>query len=158
MRILGVDPSLHSTGYGVIESRAGRIRLVEGGVISPRRASAIEHRLADLERSLGEVIRTHRPEVMVVEEVFSRTGHPRTAILMAHARGALLCAAAAAHLHVYHYSASAVKRALAGNGAASKQQVAALVVQALRLRRRPGPSDVTDALALAIAHARRRGG
>jgi len=95
---------------------------------------------------------------MIVEEVFARTAYPRTAILMAHARGALVCAAAVAGLPVYDYAATAVKRALVGRGAATKEQVASMVVDALRLRKRPSPPDVTDALALAIAHLRRSNG
>jgi len=90
--------------------------------------------------------------------VFSRTAYPRTAIMMAHARGVLVCTAAQKDMPVFHYSATAVKRALVGNGFASKEQVAAMVIQALRLRSSPKPVDKTDALALAIAHARRTNG
>jgi crossover junction endodeoxyribonuclease RuvC len=158
MRILGLDPSLHSTGYGVVEFANGTPRLVEGGVIAPARSRRLEERLAELQRSLSEIIGSLHPDVMVVEEVFSRNAYPQTAILMAHARGALICAAALTSMPVFHYSATAVKRALVGNGAASKQQVAAMVVQMLRLRRKPAPPDVTDALALAIAHGRRHNG
>ena len=95
------------------------------------------------------------PDVMIVEEVFSQTAYPKTAILMAHARGALVCAAALGGLPVFDYAATRVKLALVGRGAASKAQVAAMVVQTLRLRRAPSEHDVTDALALAITHARR---
>ncbi|HXW51156.1 MAG TPA: crossover junction endodeoxyribonuclease RuvC [Candidatus Acidoferrales bacterium] len=158
MRILGLDPSLRCTGYGVVEFANGSTRLVEGGIISPARSGTLEERLAELQRSLAEILGSLRPDVMVVEEVFSRTAYPKTAIVMAHARGALISAAALAHTPIFHYSATAVKRALVGNGAASKQQVAAMVVQTLHLRRRPSPADVTDALALAIAHGRRHNG
>jgi crossover junction endodeoxyribonuclease RuvC len=158
MRILGLDPSLHTTGYGVVECDGASLRLIEGGVIVPTRSTSLARRLCDLQRSLDEVIATLRPDVVVVEEIFSRTAYPRTAILMAHARGALVCAAAVSDVPVFDYSATAVKRALVGNGLASKEQVAAMVVEALRLRKRPSPDDVTDALALAIAHARRTRG
>ena len=121
------------------------------------RTTDFASRLADLQRGLTAVIDSLQPDVMVVEEVFSRTAYPRTAILMAHARGALVCAASLAGLPVYNYAANSVKRALVGRGAASKDQVARMVVEALHLRRTPTPSDVTDALALAIAHARRNG-
>ena len=158
MRILGLDPSLNVTGYGVVECDGPTLRLVEGGVIAPHRSQDLAQRLRELERGLSDVIQSLRPDVMVVEEVFSRTAYPRTAILMAHARGALVCAAALKDMPVFNYSATAVKRALVGNGLASKQQVASMVVQALRLRKLPTPADVTDALALAIAHARRTNG
>jgi crossover junction endodeoxyribonuclease RuvC len=158
VRILGIDPSLHTTGYGVIESNGSLMRLIEGGVIRPARAQTLPQRLAELQRSLAEVITALKPDVVVVEEVFSQTAYPRTAIMMAHARGALVCAAALENVPIFNYSATAVKRALVGNGGASKQQVASMVVLTLRLRRAPAPADVTDALALAIAHCRRANG
>ena len=158
MRVLGVDPSLYMTGYGVVERNGAGLRLVEGGKIVPRKGASLPERLADLQRGIEDVISSLQPDVMIVEEVFARTSHPRTAILMAHARGALVCAAAVAGLPVYDYAATAVKRALVGRGAATKDQVAAMVVDALRLRKRPSPPDVTDALALAIAYLRRTNG
>jgi crossover junction endodeoxyribonuclease RuvC len=155
VRVLGIDPSLNATGYGVVEYADHSMTLVEGGVITPARLKNLETRLADLQRSLGEIISLLHPDAVVVEEVFSQTAYPRTAIVMAHARGALICAAALANKPVFHYSATAVKRALLGDGGASKQQVAAMVTQALRLKHSPSPADVTDALALAITHCRR---
>ena len=158
MRVLGVDPSLHVTGYGVVEQNGAGLKLIEGGKITPRRGASLAERLADLQRGIDDVISSLRPDVMIVEEIFARTNHPRTAILMAHARGALVCTAAVAGLPVYDYAATAVKRALVGRGAATKDQVASMVVDALRLRKRPSPPDVTDALALAIAYLRRSNG
>ena len=153
-----MDPSLNVTGYGVVEQNGAGLRLVEGGVISPGRGERLSERLAELQRGLTEVIATFHPDAMIVEEVFSRTAYPRTAILMAHARGALVCAAAMVGLPVHDYAATAVKRALVGRGGATKEQVAAMVVHALHLRKRPSPDDVTDALALAIAYLRRSNG
>ncbi len=158
MRVLGVDPSLHVTGYGIVDDRGGVLRLIEGGILAPRHIDGLADRLAELQRGIAEVIATFAPDVMVVEEVFARPAYPRTAILMAHARGALVCAAALAGVPVHDYAATAVKRALVGRGAATKDQVALMVVQALRLRARPSPPDVTDALALAIAYVRRSRG
>jgi crossover junction endodeoxyribonuclease RuvC len=157
VRILGLDPSLNTTGYGVVECQGLVLRLIEGGIIQPQRSGDLASRLCELQLGLEDVLRTLQPDVVVIEEIFSRTAYPRTAILMAHARGALVCAAAVRDMPVFNYSATAVKRALVGNGLASKEQVAAMVVDALRLRKRPAPDDVTDALALAIAHARRAG-
>ena len=158
MRVLGVDPSLHITGYGVVERNGSGLRLIEGGTITPGKSAGLSERLAELQRGIADVISSLHPDVMIVEEVFARTAYPRTAILMAHARGALVCAAAVAGLPVYDYAATAVKRALVGRGAATKEQVASMVVDALRLRKRPSPPDVTDALALAIAYLRRSNG
>lgn len=142
----------------MIEARADSLRLVEGGIIEPARSSHLSRRLAELWTGISDVIRALRPDVMIVEDVFSRTAYPKTALLMAHARGTLVCAAAMANIPVHDYAATSVKLALVGNGAATKAQVAAMVVHALRLRRAPAPADVTDALALAIAFCRRRKG
>jgi crossover junction endodeoxyribonuclease RuvC len=156
VRILGIDPGLVATGYGVVESRDGTLRLIEGGSITPGRSKKIEERLAELQRNLSQIIESLHPEAMAVEEVFSRTAYPRTAILMAHARGSLIAAAAIAGVPVFHYSATAVRRSLLGNGAASKQQVAHMVAHMLHLRPSLGPADATDALALALTHCHRR--
>jgi crossover junction endodeoxyribonuclease RuvC len=131
------------------------LKLIEGGVISPPHKAAFENRLAALVRGLNDIIRALRPDAMVIEEVFSRPGYPKTALMMAHARGALVCAAALAELPVFDYTAKTVKLALVGRGGASKEQVARMVVHILGLKRRPAPADVTDALALAIAHLHR---
>lgn len=155
MRVLGIDPSLRRTGYGVVEGDGSALRLVEGGVIAASSTACLADRLAALQRGLADVISAFRPDVIAIEEIFSQRTYPRTAILMAHSRGALVSAAALAQVPVVDYAATSIKRALVGRGSASKDQVASMVVQALRLRSRPGPADVTDALAIAIAHFRR---
>ncbi len=155
MVVLGVDPSLHTTGYGVVKADGASLLLLDGGVIAPGRIAKLPQRLAQLQRGLCDVITTLNPDVMVIEEVYSRVAYPKTAILMAHARGALISAAAGCGLAVQDFAATSTKRALVGRGAATKEQVAAMVMQALGLARAPFPDDVTDALALAIAYARR---
>jgi len=157
MRVLGIDPSVRSTGYGVIECRGANARLIEAGVIATDRRQTFHARLADINESMTAIIRTTQPDIVAVEQVFSRPVNPKTTIMMAHARGALLAAAARARLEVIEFSATGVKRAIAGSGAASKEQVARMVVQLLRLSRVPRPADVTDALALALACAHRNG-
>ncbi len=158
MRVLGIDPSVRSTGYGVIESRGSVVRLIEAGIITTDgRAQTFTARLGDINDSLQAIIKATRPDLVAIEEVFARAVNPKTTIMMAHARGALLAAVAGARLEVVEFSATSVKRALAGSGGASKEQVARMVVQILRLAKVPRPADVTDALALAIACAHRNG-
>lgn len=158
MRVLGIDPSVRSTGYGVIETRGATLRLVEAGVIETNsRDETFTARLGDINQSLHAIIKATRPDMVAIEEVFARAVNPRTTIMMAHARGALLAAVAGAGLEAVEFSATSVKRALAGSGGASKEQVARMVVQVLHLTRVPRPADVTDALALAIACAHRNG-
>jgi len=155
--VLGVDPSLRSTGYGVVDYDDSRFRLIEAGTIETRATDDLAGRLGDIAQSLASVIAATQPAVMVVEAVFARAVNPKTTILMAHARGAALGAAAGRGLVVHEFSATTVKRALVGSGSASKDQVAKMVVRLLGLSRTPRPADVTDALAIAIAFAHRNG-
>ncbi|HYZ14995.1 MAG TPA: crossover junction endodeoxyribonuclease RuvC [Candidatus Acidoferrum sp.] len=150
-RILGVDPGLRTTGYGVIEVHARGLRLIEGGVLQPDPALALEQRLVQLHDEMTEVVRATRPECMVIEELWTSYEHPQTAVLMGHARGVIAFAAGAHGIAVHHLQHALVKRALAGSGSARKEQVKGMVVQLLGLSTPPHPNDVSDALALAIA-------
>lgn len=155
MRILGVDPGLNCTGYGVIEHGGGPARVLDGGVIRTDPKASLEVRLATIAGGIRAVVAELEPEVMVVEQVHSKYAHPQTAILMGHARGVALLAAAERGLAVASYPASLVKRSLTGHGRASKEQVGAMVAHLLRLATPPTPDDVTDALALCLCHAER---
>jgi crossover junction endodeoxyribonuclease RuvC len=151
VRILGVDPALRTTGYGVIERSARRVRLVEAGVVTPKNGGTLEERLRELHAAMVEVIEQTKPSVVVIEELYTTYKNPRTAILMGHARGVLCLASAQAGIAVHTIGHSHVKRALVGSGAARKEQVGAMVRQLLGLRAIPKPHDVSDALALALA-------
>lgn len=153
MRILGVDPGLHITGYGLIEAEGQSFRLLEGGVVRPDSRLSLERRLFQLYKSIRALIQEFQPDYVVVEELYSQYAHPRTAILMGHARGVILLAAAECGIPFYGYEATLVKRSLTGRGRASKQQVGRMVAQLLGLAEPPVPEDVTDALALALCHA-----
>ncbi len=154
MRILGIDPGLRITGYGAIECSAGVApRLIEAGIITPAVRAPLEHRLGQLHAELSAAIVATRPDVMVVEELWTAYKNPSTAVLMGHARG-VLCLAAYAHgVRVRHLGHSNVKRALTGSGAARKEQVKRMVMIHLALAAAPQPDDVSDALALALALA-----
>jgi crossover junction endodeoxyribonuclease RuvC len=152
-RILGVDPGLRTTGYGVIECNGDRCRLIEGGVLQPRADLPLERRLAQLHAAMVEVVVSTRPDCMVVEELWTSYKNPATAVLMGHARGVIALAAGANGVPVEHLGHSLVKRVLAGSGAARKSQVSGMVVQLLALAAAPQPADVSDALAIAIAYA-----
>jgi crossover junction endodeoxyribonuclease RuvC len=155
-RVLGVDPGLRTTGYGVIEIASGRARLIEAGVVAPATNHSLEQRLRELHDGICAVVASTHPDVMVIEELYTSYKNPKTAILMGHARG-VLCLAGAQHgVTVHTLAHSLVKRALIGSGSARKEQVSAMVSQLLGLRRRPEPSDVSDALALALAFSNRQ--
>ncbi len=152
-RILGVDPGLRITGYGVVEVVGTSFRLIEGGVLKPATTATLERRLAQLHDAMLEVVRATHPDCMVVEELWSAPKHPPTAVLMGHARGVLCLAAFSNGVRVRHLGHSHVKRALTGSGAARKEQVKRMVMLHLALASAPQPDDVSDALALALALA-----
>lgn len=152
MRILGIDPGLQITGYAVIEDgpricEAGVIRSTEG-----RASSDLAPRLVALYNGLVEVIDQFRPEVAVMEQLYAHYDHPRTAILMAHARGVLFLAAAQRGLPVISYNATRIKKTITGTGRASKDQVQRTIQSELGLAQLPEPPDVADALAAALCH------
>ena len=155
MRVLGVDPGLRTTGYGVVEASGGAFRLIEGGVLRPKANLSLEARLAQLHAALLEVVRATQPVCMVVEELWSAPKHPLTGVLMGHARGVIALAAGLCEVTFEELSHVTVKRALTGNGAARKDQVKAMVCVQLGLTVAPEPDDVSDALALAIVFAMR---
>lgn len=153
--MLGVDPGLRTTGYGVVDAAGGTYRLVEGGVLRPKTTLSLEARLAQLHAAMLEVVRATRPDCMVVEELWSAPKHPPTAVLMGHARGVIALAAGLSAVAFAELSHVTVKRALTGNGAARKEQVKAMVCTHLGLTVAPEPDDVSDALALALVYAMR---
>jgi crossover junction endodeoxyribonuclease RuvC len=150
--IVGIDPGLKVTGYGVVRKVGGGISLVEGGLLRTDLGAPLEERLRQLHSQLAQVLAGFPPETVVVEDLYSQYAHPRTAILMGHARGVVYLAAAEAGAPVAAYPPALVKRSLTGNGRAPKAQVGRMVAQLLHLGEPPRPEDVTDALALALCH------
>jgi crossover junction endodeoxyribonuclease RuvC len=151
-RILGVDPGLRTTGYGVIEFAGGRSRLIEAGVVTPKVKATLEQRLRELHDGICAVVASTQPSVMVIEELYTTYKNPLTAIMMGHARGVLCLAGAQAGIPVATLAHSRVKRALVGSGAGRKEQVNRMVAQLLGFVKPLEPDDVSDALALAIAY------
>lgn len=149
---LGIDPGLNRTGYAILERSARGPILREGGVIRSTATLTLAERVLEIGTGLREVIAQYHPQVMAIEQVFSKVKHPKTAILMAHARGAILFAAAEAKLPIMHYSPRQVKKLLTGAGTASKEQVQRAVQRELRLEKLLEPNDVADATGVALCH------
>lgn len=153
-RVLGVDPGLNITGYGVVEmSRRGPI-VIEAGTIRPDAKASMAARISHIHAELSEILAELKPQSAAVEKIYSHYAHPRTAILMAHARGAVLMACHAAGIAVQDLPATHVKKSLTGNGHASKLQVQRTVQAVFSLLELPQPPDVADALAIALCAAR----
>ncbi len=150
--ILGVDPGLNITGYGLIQAGQENPQLLEAGVVRGGRRTLLEQRLKNLHDGVSEVIRQHRPMAIAVEELYSHYRMPRTAILMGHARGVICLAAAQHETPVYHYAATQIKKVLTGNGRATKQQMQNAICREFGLATPPEPADVADALAIALCH------
>lgn len=151
-RILGLDPGLHATGYGVIEATAGSPKLVEAGVLRIPDGGTLSERLALLFESVCEILDELKPTIVAVEELFSHFARPRTAVIMGHARGVLLLAAAQRGIPTASYLPTKVKRSLTGHGRASKEQMQAAIQMHFSLDKPPEPPDVADALAVALCH------
>ncbi len=149
-RVVGFDPGLNVTGYGVIESDLRRVRLIEAGCIRTGGGS-LEARLLALHRGVAEVLATFLPAAMAIEQLFVHARFPRTAILMGHARGVICLAAAESGLAVHDYPPGRVKSMLTGSGQARKSQMQLAVQRELGLSRPPEPADAADALAVALA-------
>lgn len=152
VRILGIDPGLNITGYGVLEASGGRLNLVEAGVVRGKTRGSLTSRLAEIFRGVNDVIAALQPDSMALEQLYSHYDRPRTAILMGHARGVICLAGELAGLEISHYASTQVKRILTGAGRASKSQMQRAVQFELKLTQLPEPADVADALALALCH------
>jgi crossover junction endodeoxyribonuclease RuvC len=150
--ILGVDPGLAITGYGVVEGGSRGITLREAGVVRGKSRETLAERVDDIHAGIRDVLAAFKPSVLALEQLYSHYERPRTAILMGHARGVICLAAAEAGVPVVNYSATQVKKVLTGNGRAPKGQVQRAIQRELALSALPEPPDVADALAIALCH------
>ena len=151
--VLGIDPGTAITGYGIVR-KDGRnpLTLVECGVIRTKPRDALPQRLAEIHDGVLELIRRHKPNVLAIEDVFYAR-NVRTTVVLGHARGVILLAAAQASLEIHEYPPSEIKKAVAGTGAATKLQIQFMVTRLLRLKSAPQPSDAADGVAAALAFA-----
>lgn len=157
VRVLGIDPGLQRTGYACVDAERGGVdaRLVEAGVIRLNPGATLPSRLRQLDLDLAEAIAELTPECLAVESVFTHAKNLRTSILMAHARGVVLLAAQRAGLALVELSPATVKKSMTGNGNATKRQMQMAVAAEFGLAKAPEPADVADAIAVALAGARR---
>lgn len=149
-RVLGVDPGLNTSGYGVIETRGSGVRLIEAGVVRTKPKASLEYRLGELFAAVTEIFEIHKPDAVAIEQLFSHYDRPRTAILMGHARGVICLCAQLASVPICNYEPTRVKKLLTGDGRAPKSQMQMAVKLQLNLSTVPEPADVADALAIAL--------
>ncbi|MCX5695320.1 MAG: crossover junction endodeoxyribonuclease RuvC [Candidatus Omnitrophica bacterium] len=153
MKILGIDPALTITGYGLINARNSKLVLIEAGIIATSRKEALTRRLEKIYNGITKLILDTSPDVLVLEKIYSHYRHPATAYILGEARGIICLAAATQKVSLVEYAATRVKKAVVGKGLASKTQVQKMVASLLGLNSLPKYTDVTDALALAITHS-----
>ena len=155
MRVLGIDPSLQSTGFGIVEEDAGRLRPVAYGIIKPPAKLPLHLKLADIRNELETLIRTYAPAEAAIENPFYAQ-NMKTALLLGQVRGAVLIAVAGTGCALAEYSALEIKKAVTGYGQADKDQVQTMVRSLLELDDEAIPLDASDALAAAICHLNAR--
>ena len=153
MKILGIDPGLQVCGYAVVETGGDKDTLIEAGVFKTAGGSAIEAKLDQIAEDTQSLLKKFSPEVVAVEELYSHYTHPKTAILMGHARGVILQKCAEAAIEVKSFSATRIKKSVTGNGRASKEQIQRTIQTLLSLSTVPEPNDVADAIAAALCCA-----
>ncbi len=150
MRILGIDPGLQVCGYACIDVAGNDEKLTEAGVFRTDSGLALEVRLNQIAGDIESLLERFAPDMVAVEELYSHYAHPKTVILMGHARGVILQRCAQAGIEVASFSATRIKKATTGNGMASKQQMQRAIQTVLALPDLPEPNDVADAIAAAL--------
>jgi crossover junction endodeoxyribonuclease RuvC len=150
--VLGIDPGLANTGYGVVERRGGRLLALDGGVIATHAEQALERRLAEIHAAVDALLEEHEPGAVALEQLYFGQ-NVRTAFAVGQARGVVLLAAGQRGLPCASYTPQQVKGAVCGSGRAQKDQVARMVQALLGLTEQPRPDHAADALAVAVCHA-----
>jgi len=151
MIILGIDPGLVQTGYGLIKINGEKKEVLDYGIISPDTKTNLSNRLQTIYNDIIEIIDRFKPNTVAVEEVFYGK-NVKSALLLGHARGVAMVSASKYNIPVFEYSAKKVKQAITGNGNAHKEQVKFMIMKDLNLKNFNAPIDASDALAIAICH------
>lgn len=154
MLILGIDPGLNITGYGIIEKSQAGLKFIEAGFIKTSSKNNTETRLAKIYHDLVEIVKRHKLDAIVLEKLYAHYKHPLTACLLGHARGIICLVSAQNKISLFEYPATRTKKSIVGKGHATKLQVQHMVLSTLGLKDQTQISlDITDALSLAIAHS-----
>jgi len=152
MIILGIDPGLQITGYGILKSNGYEIGVIEAGIIKTNLKDSFENKLGEIFSEIGKIIKQYRPDYVAIEELYSHYAHPKTAIIMGHARGTVFLQASQSGTPIVSYASTRIKKSLTGNGRASKSQMRKMIKSTLGLRDELFSPDTADALAAAICH------
>ena len=152
MRIVGVDPGLKATGYGFLEYDNRGIQLLETGTIEPKTRDVLQNRIQKVYQYLGELIDQYKPDVMVLEKLYAHYKHPTTACKLGHVRGVICLLCAQRDIKLVEHSVKRIRKALVGNGNASKLQTRSVVAHLLNIDEHKLTLDASDALAVALGY------
>ena len=152
MRILGIDPGLKATGYGLIDYDQQNIRLVETGTVEPKQRDLMHNRLLKIYKSLEVLIEQYKPHIFVLEKLYAHYRHPTTAAVLGHVRGVICLLCAQKNIELCEHSAKRIRKAVTGNGNASKIQTQHVVAHTLNIVADRLTLDASDALALALGY------
>lgn len=152
MRILGVDPGTRATGYGFVEAGKGQLTILEVGTIEPKKSDPLNQRIYKIHTILKKLIHEHRPDVMVLEKLYAHQKYPTTAAIIAHARGVICLLSASERVTLVEHSVKRIRKAITGNGNASKGQTRSVVAHILSVDEQKLTLDASDALALSLGY------
>ena len=153
MRIIGIDPCLIATGYGVVDIHSGAVRVIEAGTIEPQKSAPLEEKLAKIHHHLTGILQTHKPDAAVLEKLYSHSKYPATAPVLGHVRGVICLSVAQQGIKLIEQSPKLIRKALTGNGNATKIQCQEFVKRLLNIKSPGFKLDASDALSLALGQA-----
>lgn len=152
MRIVGVDPGTRATGYAFIETVSGRHKILEVGTIEPKKTDPLNVRILKIYSILGELVQQYKPDVLVLEKLYAHYKHPATSAIIGHVRGVICLLSAKDNLKLVEYSVKRIRKAITGNGNASKAQTRRVVAHMFSLDEEKLTLDASDALALSLGY------
>jgi len=153
MRILGIDPGLITTGYGIVDIKAGNVKILEAGTIEPDAKAPFAERLLKIHQHTTTILQEHHPDVVVLEKLYAHYKHPATAPVLGHVRGVICLSVAQQKIKLVEQSVKRIRKALTGNGNATKVQCQEFVKRLLNIKSAGFKLDASDALSLALGQA-----
>ena len=153
MRIIGIDPGLIATGYGVVDIKAGGVKVLEAGTIEPDAKAPFAERLLKIHQHITTILQAHHPDIVVLEKLYSHHKHPATAAVLGHVRGVICLSVAEQKIELVEQSVKRIRKALIGNGNATKIQMQEFVKRLLNIKSAGFKLDASDALSLALGQA-----
>ena len=150
---MGIDPGLITTGFGVVDVKSGNVKIIEAGTIEPDPKAPFAQRLLKIHVHITTILQAHHPDVVVLEKLYSHSKHPATSTLLGHARGVIVLSVAQQKIELVEWSVKRIRKALIGNGNATKIQMQEFVKRLLNIKSPGFKLDASDALSLALGHA-----